>query len=123
MHLPIVIIIALFLGLVGYFYKKGDKIKQDAEAANESFSWGKFLKENALDIILSVVLAVTAITAADVQDIIPNADVTSVLGALATGAGIPSVAVNYLLGIFGAGDKSRRKLRKAIDLNTGPAKK
>ena len=117
MSLPIIIIIALVMGLATYFFKKFNSVKADTIAANESFETSKFWAENALDLALSVLILGALIFGVDTSNLIANADVTNLTGAFVTGMGIPAAVVT-LLSLVKVGDKSRRNLRKVVDSKT-----
>lgn len=116
-NLPIIIVVALILGLISYFYKKLLTIKADTLASNEVFKLLDFLENNIIDFVFSVLLLMALIYGVDTSGLITNSDLTNISGAFVTGMGIPASAVAFL-SIFKRGDKSRKDLRKVIDEKT-----
>lgn len=116
--LTLMIVLVCF-GLIGEFYTRGTTLKHDTEAANEVFSWTKFLQDSALEIILSVGILVVSVLGLDTGEIIPKiTPALGITGALIFGAGIPRIAVKYIMPIWGGGNKARKGLRTAVDAKT-----
>lgn len=112
------------LGVVGTFFKRGQAAVADAAANNEPITWGKFLGQQVPDIIASLVLLVPLMIASYNADYSNASDLTLVMiAAVTSGAGIPVTASGYILSIFGAGNKTRKKNREIIDVKSNIADK
>lgn len=106
------------LGVVTYFVIKARKQSLTATAANETFSILIFLKNDWFDIVLAIIIAIVAMNsnASFLSGL--KLDFSSGLASFTSGIGIGSVGVNLILGIFGLGDKTNKKIRSTITEKT-----
>lgn len=118
MSFPIIIWIAVFLGLAAEIKRSFDSQKIDYEVANESIAFGKFITENILAVIVALGLYVSGMLGAGFADIIPTASVESFIPSFLTGMALWNVT-KATLGKYG--NKTKNVLRKIVDKKTNKA--
>jgi len=118
MSFPIIIWIAVFLGLAAEIYRSFVSQKTDYEVANESISLGEFITGNIVAVLVALGLYVSGMLGAGFADILPTANVGSFLPAFLTGAALWNTT-KALLGKYG--NKTKNTLRKIVDKKTNKA--
>ena len=118
MSFPIIIWIAVFLGLAAEIYRSVVSQKTDYEVANESITFGEFLKTNGVAVLVSIGLFVSGMLGAGFAEILPTASLSSFLPAFLTGAALWNTT-KVILGKYG--NKTKNTLRKIVDKKTNKA--
>lgn len=119
--------ICVYLGVILYFVIKYKNNKSDANAANDSLTLGDYLSTDGIDILIAFALAFILLISGggetDAASAVPGlqVDFKSYFTSFASGIGIASIGVNIVLGMFSAGNKSRKRTRKVIDVKTNIA--
>lgn len=111
-----------YAGVGFYFANKGRTLFLNAQAANENFDVKDYIKNEAVDILLSLGTACYLLLGYKIEGI--NTDFTTLMACFSSGILIAYVGVNIVLRMISfipgvnVGNGSQRKIREAVDTKT-----
>jgi len=115
MQFPIIIWVAVFLGIAAEFWRTFESQKTDFAVSNETLTFGSFVSGNIKGIIAVLIVYVSGMTGAGFADVMPNANLLAALPAFITGQGLWA-----LTKVFGRG-KARKTLNQINDVKSDVA--
>lgn len=117
MQFPIIIWVAVFLGIAAEFWRTFESQKTDFAVSNETLTFGAFVSGNLKAVIAVLIIYVSGMTGAGFADILPSANLAAALPAFLTGQGLWAATK-----IFGRG-KARKTLNQINDKKSNIADK